>query len=121
MKKQIFIILVLAISQMGMASEEKKSDCARMYQAWLFNSVLEEACKLDRCVSYEMGVLTKSACGAELTESVRNELSRNVLVASKKDIDALGQAKFCAANKQGHEDLRVSMKTCTSVGSKPEK
>ncbi len=116
MKKFLFLAVVLW--QSATANELSAAQCNSLYQAWLFNRSVEEVCNLDRCVSYQIGVIAKIGCGKVLTQSVRDELSRAVLTDTKIDMTKNGKEAFCAYSKKGHEDLKVGNKLC-ALPTKP--
>jgi len=110
MKKLLFLTVLL--SQQVFAGELSAEQCKSLYQAWVFNTALEDACHLDRCVSYQIGVIAKTGCEKILTSTVRDDLSRQVLIDVRNDISKNGQKAFCEYSTKGHEDLKEGNKLC---------
>jgi len=86
------------------APEETRTPCQQLYQGWVFNRLLEEACGFDKKVAITVGIVAKGACSS-LSEEQRDAWGRDVMTAIHNDIADMGSKKFCRLNKAGYDDL----------------
>lgn len=85
-----------------------RSKCQELYQAWIFNVMLEEACKLKMGVAQNIGVAAKSIC-QKSSEAQRNQWGTEVFKVIKNDLDEMGDYEFCRRNKPEYEALAKQM------------
>ena len=87
-------VLVLASFSVN-ADETSKDKCIEIYQAWVFNMVLEDVCEIGGVASRKIGMMAKSLCDDVLTEEDRNKYSLEVASAFKQDILKMGKENLC--------------------------
>lgn len=73
-----------------------RSECQDLYQAWVFNDLLEQACDLNLGVSKGIGMATNSIC-QNMSEKQRKSWGIEVMKSVKKDIDEIGGGNFVDA------------------------
>ena len=79
-------------------------ECKSMFQAWVFNELLEEGCGFKLGIARRAGFMIKSWC-PEITDEQRGDWGKEVLVAMKKDYDEIGLGEMCSRNKAAYEAL----------------
>lgn len=86
------------------SSPAPRSKCQELYQAWVFNDLLEQACNLNLGVSKNIGISAKSIC-QNMSEKQRNSWGIEVMKSIKKDVDEIGEKEFCRRNIPGYKEL----------------
>jgi hypothetical protein len=107
MKKYIGILIIISLFYVtNVASDDQLSDdCPALFQAWVFNSIIEDTCEFGGMLGYRFGALVKLKCENELPESVRNDLGIVVARDVKLDYNKMGRVQFCKSVKPGYDDL----------------
>jgi len=115
---RIAVVAIFLVSFAASAAELPIDQCKALYQAWLLNRAAEDGCGFNQCVSAKLAVVAKAGCSNVLTQTTRDDLSKQVLTDLRSDIQKNGQAAFCAYIKPSHEALMQDNALCTS-GAKP--
>ena len=83
-------------------------ECKQLYQAKIFNYMLESHCKFAGNVSTSISQAAKEICGDSMNEASQLTLSDEVANAVQSDIEKLGNSQFCLDNKQGYDELKIT-------------
>ncbi|GAB4089374.1 hypothetical protein [Hydrogenophaga soli] len=81
-----------------------RSKCQELYQAWVFNGLLEEACNLNLGVSMKIGMSAKAIC-KNMSEIQRKSWTAEVAESVKKEIDEIRREDFCRRNTPEYKEL----------------
>ncbi len=103
---KIFVLLVVFLfSYNCMAGDLEEDSCPRLYQGWVLNLMIEDACNFGGALAYRLGSAIKKKCDSELTEEVRRDLDIEVARAVKSDYQLMGHDAFCEDAKPGYDEV----------------
>ncbi len=103
------ILAMLCFPHLSFSAELAQNTCHELYQSWVFNLVLEDACSFKRNVSGKLGVLTKNACNQFLTDEIKHQLGSQVIEDFRKEFDKLGEEALCTAQKSGYDSTSEAL------------
>ena len=104
-KMVVFSLLAIMSSFNVFSDELPRDNCSSLYQSWVFNVAIEDACEFGGAIARKLGIIIKSKCDAELPENVRNRLGLEVAMAINSDIKRMGLNEFCKSAKPGYDDV----------------
>lgn len=85
-------------------SSAPRSECQQLYQAWVFNDLLEQACNFNLGVAKNIGESAKSIC-QNISEKQIKSWGIEVMKSVKEDISKAGDEEFCRSNTPGYKEL----------------
>lgn len=108
----LIVGMFLVVSTSYAASnKEKIKGCEKILAAGMFNGLLEDVCGFEGNVKANLlKMYDRAECRKIIPQSTVDKLSKDVVLDTKKRIDAYSTHTFCEENMQPYVDLKSEMK-----------
>lgn len=98
-------IMLLMTDSLVFATESKKSECKKFFQAASLNAALEHACGFNGGVSEKIAEVARAKCDSVMSEKELRKLHDDVFSDLRKDEKKYGSSAICENAKEGYLEL----------------
>ncbi|MGJ8757445.1 hypothetical protein ACSFV5_07295 [Acinetobacter sp. HC8-3S] len=98
-------------STFAATNQEKVKACEQIMAAGMFNGLLEDVCGFEGNVKANlMAMYDQTQCRKIIPQSTVDKLAKDVVMDTKKRMDAYSKHTFCEENMQPYVDLKKEFK-----------
>ncbi|MDA0698199.1 MAG: hypothetical protein O2793_17620 [Proteobacteria bacterium] len=112
--RKIILFLGLGIvlnSTFAASNQEKVKACEQTLAAGMFNGLLEDVCGFEGNVKANlMAMYDQGQCRKIIPQKTVDRLAKDVVMDTKKRMDAYSKHTFCEENMQSYVDLKNEFK-----------
>lgn len=112
--KKIFLLISIALithSTYAVSNQDKVGGCEKILAAGMFNGLLEDICGFEGNVKANLlKMYDQGQCRKIIPQKKVDKLAEDVLMDTKKRIDAYSKHTFCEENMQPYVNLKKELK-----------